>query len=185
MAALAATTTYEDYCRSFDEVLGENPLFIPYYIFRCHHRSVYWAGTVLAHIDGGMFCCHPYAGQMECLWVGWPGTDVEPGRQNSLMEQLKEYRLVPIFLVSYFPTLMLCKLCQPLFFYVPVNLFIILSLPFRKCLNFLELLYFIPMYATRGVYPNKAVICDRSGTVEGGHYSFSFQSVPYMTTSSG
>lgn len=32
--------------------------------------------------------------------MGWPGTYVDPGRQSSLMDQLKEHRLVPIFLVS-------------------------------------------------------------------------------------
>ena len=36
---------------------------------------------------------------MECVWVGWPGTYVDPGRQSSLTDQLKDRRLVPIFLV--------------------------------------------------------------------------------------
>lgn len=36
------------------------------------------------------------------MWVGWPGTYVDPGVQSSLVEQLKEHRLVPIFLVSFF-----------------------------------------------------------------------------------
>lgn len=31
--------------------------------------------------------------------MGWPGTDVDPGRQSSLTDQLKDRRLVPIFLV--------------------------------------------------------------------------------------
>ncbi|CAN0541911.1 unnamed protein product, partial [Ectocarpus sp. 12 AP-2014] len=35
---------------------------------------------------------------MECIWVGWPGTYVEPGRECSLTDQLKDRRLVPIFL---------------------------------------------------------------------------------------
>ncbi|CAM9863123.1 unnamed protein product, partial [Phaeothamnion confervicola] len=36
--------------------------------------------------------------RFDCVWVGWPGTDVEPGHQMALRDMLREHRMIPVFL---------------------------------------------------------------------------------------